>query len=240
VRASLLAILLLSGTLLAGCSDLGDQDEDGDGLYDDSERRGWTITVDYLRERVRYQVTSDPRLFDSDGDGLPDQEEYFLGTDPRRADTDGDGLTDCQEVRHTNRTECEDPDFAGPYDGGYNTDPRKADSDPQPGRYILRPGYFTDHTATLANGRPEAGDGLSDGMEVHGYTITLANGHQRFVRTDPRNGDTDDDGLDDGEEVLIYGSDPTVADTDGDGCLDGLDPTRDAKSATGQASDISR
>ncbi len=35
---------------------------------------------------------------DSDNDGLNDGDEYDLGTDPRRADTDGDGLTDAQEV----------------------------------------------------------------------------------------------------------------------------------------------
>jgi hypothetical protein len=40
------------------------------------------------------------------------------------------------------------------------------------------------------------------------------------VGTDPRNPDTDGDGLTDGDEVRVYGTDPTRADTDGDGLTD--------------------
>ena len=39
--------------------------------------------------------------------------------------------------------------------------------------------------------------------------------------TDPRNPDTDSDGLTDREEVLKYGTDPLRSDTDGDGLADG-------------------
>ena len=39
--------------------------------------------------------------------------------------------------------------------------------------------------------------------------------------TDPANPDTDDDGLDDGKEVLYWGTDPRRRDTDGDGIIDG-------------------
>ncbi len=39
--------------------------------------------------------------------------------------------------------------------------------------------------------------------------------------TDPRNADTDGDGLNDGDEVKKYGTDPRKADTDGDGLSDG-------------------
>jgi hypothetical protein len=52
------------------------------------------------------------------------------------------------------------------------------------------------------------GDGLSDDAELNLY------------HTDPNDPDSDDDGLEDGLEI-IYGSDPNVADTDGDGCNDG-------------------
>ncbi len=38
---------------------------------------------------------------------------------------------------------------------------------------------------------------------------------------DPSNPDTDADGVADGDEGNIYGTNPTVADTDGDGALDG-------------------
>ena len=38
---------------------------------------------------------------------------------------------------------------------------------------------------------------------------------------DPNNPDTDADGVADGDEITLYGTEPTVADTDGDGVLDG-------------------
>jgi len=41
--------------------------------------------------------------------------------------------------------------------------------------------------------------------------------------TDPRNADTDGDGLTDGDEVLKYGTNPLNADTDGDGYPDGTE-----------------
>jgi hypothetical protein len=213
---------LLAATVLAGCSGNG-KDSDQDTMYDTQEKNGWDVTVDTLTERTKHHTSSDPKDADTDGDGLPDNDEFFLGTDPRLVDTDGDGLTDCQEARHTNRTQCEDESFNGPFDGGYNTDPLKADSDPGVSLYVLN-GRFTDHTGTLANGQPATGDGISDGEELAGYTIHLANGNARTVKTDPRNADSDGDHLDDGEERFLYASDPTVADTDGDGCVDGLDP----------------
>lgn len=227
---ALLAVAVLSSLALAGCSDVGDQDGDGDGLYDSIERRGWTVTVDSMTNRSARQVTSSTSTGDTDGDGIPDDEEFFLGADPRAPDTDGDGLSDCQEVRHKDRGQCEDAGFNGPFDGGYGTDPTKADSDPQASLYVLN-GPFVDQTGTLANGRPATGDGISDGDEVGGYPIRLANGATRMVRTDPRNGDSDGDALDDGEEALAYGGDPTIPDTDGDGCLDGVDPLPDREHA---------
>lgn len=224
------ALLAAAATLalaLAGCGDVGEQDTDGDGLYDDVERRGWPVTVDRLQERVRYTAASDPEEFDTDGDGIPDLEEFQFGTDPAAADTDGDGLTDCQEVRHSDRAQCEDPGFHGPYDGGVgsprNPDPTKADSDPGASPYVLAR-EFTDHTGTLVGGLPDSGDGIPDGEEWAGYTVALPGGGSRTVRTDLRNADTDGDGLDDGEERDLYGGDPTVPDTDGDGCRDGFDP----------------
>lgn len=223
VRA-LLAFFLLTTLALAGCA--GDKgDDDGDGISNDQERKGWLVRVDYLRERVQYHVTSDPKSADSDGDGLPDNEEFLLGLDPQSPDTDRDGLTDCQEERHTNRTECENPPDGLAPDRGYRTDPKRADSDPLGGRFVRQPGWFTDRTGTLPNG-PESGDGLSDGEEILGYNVTVAGGAIRFIQSNPRDGDFDDDGLGDGEE-REYGGDPTVPDTDGDGCEDAGDPFPD-------------
>lgn len=215
-----LLVGLLAAVALAGCS--GNKDQDGDGIYSDNESRGWWVTVDYLNEHLRYKATADPDHFDTDGDGIPDGEEYSFSMDPRAADTDRDGLTDCQETRHTNRTQCEDPAFLGPFDGGYDTDALRADSDPAVSPYVLDHVEFVDRTGS--GYQREYGDGIADGEEVAGYTVQLPNGGSRFVRTDPRNADSDDDGLDDGEERYLFGTDPEGnPDTDGDGCLDGQD-----------------
>ncbi|MDW7680634.1 MAG: OmpA family protein [bacterium] len=49
----------------------------------------------------------------------------------------------------------------------------------------------------------------------------LTNKIEKELGTDPRNPDTDGDGLSDGDEVNIYKTDPLKADTDGDGLSDG-------------------
>ncbi len=88
------------------------QDQDGDGLPDETEQSGANPT--------------DPRNPDSDGDGLPDGVEDANQngqrdegeTDPNNPDSDGDGLLDGQEDR--NRS-------GQPEEG--ETDPRNPDSD---------------------------------------------------------------------------------------------------------------
>lgn len=52
------------------------------------------------------------------------------------------------------------------------------------------------------------GDGLDDSREAE-------------LGTDPNNWDTDNDGLSDGDEALIWKTDPLKSDSDGDGFLDG-------------------
>ncbi|HUR25102.1 MAG TPA: hypothetical protein VM327_03695 [Candidatus Thermoplasmatota archaeon] len=220
---AVLPVVLLVAAVLAGCSD-GAKDADGDGLRDGTEKEWPTILVDYADRRVRLHPTSEVGVVDTDGDGLSDFDEFFRKTDPRDPDTDGDGLTDCQETIHTVRAECEDPTFAGDYDKGFGTNPARADSDPGPVRYLNQAGRFTDETGTLVGGRVDWGDGLTDGQEVRGYVIDLGGGRTRNVTSDPRDPDSDDDGLEDGEESILYGGDPMVMDTDGDGCDDGRDP----------------
>lgn len=65
------------------------------------------------------------------------------------------------------------------------------------------------------------GDGYLDGLEVANETDPRrAASHPTGAIGDP---DKDDDFLNDGAEVLGYGTDPTDPDTDGDGFLDGLE-----------------
>lgn len=219
MRRAPIVVLLLLATALAGCGSDDDPDRDGDGLTDAEEHRGWTITIDHVDRREVREVTSDPRKDDTDGDGIPDAFEFGLGTDPRRADTDGDGLTDCQEAFHTVLDDCEDPDWTGTSDGGHRTTANRADSDPGIGRYVNRHLAFSDPTGSVDEDEVPWGDGLTDGEEIHG--VLLPDG--RRVQLDPMKKDTDDDGLEDGEEVFLHNSDPTDPDTDGDGCVDGRD-----------------
>ncbi|MBC7081718.1 MAG: hypothetical protein H5T44_05715 [Thermoplasmatales archaeon] len=96
--------LVLVILLLLGC--IKNEDMENDGLPDEIEEKGWSISVLYAGERAstRYNVTSDPRKVDTDGDGLTDFEESpysgnLFPTDPRKVDTDGDGLTDYEELK---------------------------------------------------------------------------------------------------------------------------------------------
>jgi len=237
------AICLLLASALAGCSgqkDDGPADTDGDLIEDPTEEGGWGITLERLGQRVKLQVSSDPDDPDSDDDGLPDHYELVLGLDPRDGDSDRDGLSDCQEAYHSDLAKClaagTDPDqakaLANVHDGGTGTDSRNADSDPGQGRYVDNVLGFRNENGTRIS--VPWGDGIPDGTEVAGYEVTV-HGEKRFVRTDPRRGDSDGDGIDDGEEAFVYASDPTVVDTDGDGCMDGRDlvPDRTDRYALG-------
>jgi hypothetical protein len=75
------------------------------------------------------------------------------------------------------------------------------------------------------------GDGLSNGEESSLETNPtdadsdndeLNDGEEVYAyHTDPSDADTDDDGLDDGQEVITYATNPTDVDTDRDGLTDG-------------------
>ena len=64
-------------------------DTDGDGLPDDYE----------LIQGFDPADSSDASL-DLDGDNLSNLQEFLQGTNPRLADSDGDGLADDQEATH--------------------------------------------------------------------------------------------------------------------------------------------
>ncbi|MDP4117226.1 MAG: binary toxin-like calcium binding domain-containing protein, partial [Bacteroidota bacterium] len=84
----------------------------------------------------------------------------------------------------------------------------------------------TDNLNYYKNGKPPdcyyfAGVGLLFGggpKDIDNDGLT--NDEEEQLGTDPRNPDTDGDGLTDGQEVKLYHTDPLKADTDGDGLSD--------------------
>jgi hypothetical protein len=114
---------------------------------------------------------------------------------PKNDATDGDGLSDGDEV-NVHNTNPLDPDTDG--DGlpdGWEV------------RYDFNPRVVqTDGIHGVADDPDD--DGLTNLQEYqHG--------------TDPFNEDTDDDGLEDGDEVNVHNTNPLLEDTDGDGLTDG-------------------
>jgi len=76
-------------------------------------------------------------------------------------------------------------------------------------------GNWSDETS-FAIGLDTDADGLCDSVETNtGVYVTPTN-----TGTNPRNPDSDGDGLTDGEEVLLFQTNPNIADTDGDGLTD--------------------
>lgn len=135
-------------------------------------------------------VAEETKAPDTDGDGIPDDEERKLGTDPSKADTDGDGLTDPDEVYK------------------YKTDPKKADTDSD----VLNDGEEVLAHATNPLKPDTDSDGLPDGDEVKKYRTNplkadsdsdqLADASEvQKHKTDPVNPDTDGDGFGDGQEI---------------------------------------
>lgn len=175
-------------------------DDDGDGLANVEETDGWDL-VYYQRSttsgargpQIVVSVTADPTRADSDGDGIPDGEEFTRKLHPRRADSDLDGLTDFQELRG----------FQLRDQGLVFTDPLDADTDHD----RLRDGDEAELVDVEANrwivrvegkapyrvySHPRVADGDFDGV---------ADGDERTVGSDPTKANTDGDKRDDGAEI---------------------------------------
>ncbi|MFT5586396.1 MAG: hypothetical protein ACI9VR_003994 [Cognaticolwellia sp.] len=72
-------------------------------------------------------------MFDSDGDGISNEDELAAGTDPDNADSDGDGLRDLKESKEGTDPLVADSDGDGLLDGEevkeFGSDPLSTDSD---------------------------------------------------------------------------------------------------------------
>ena len=228
---------------------VGFDDTDGDGLSDLEEETGHLIHVDYGSRSMMINATSDPKIVDTDGDGLddwlewnlssdprasdtdndgiPDEEEYKLGTNLSDLDTDGDGLADGDEISFLSSPLDKDSDDDGLNDLGefnHGTDPNDNDTDDDGLPDLLEVQIGNNPI----NADPD-GDFMFDSAEYEAGTSSsdpdkdrdgLKDGFEVIFETDPLSGDSDGDKIPDGFEVDMK-MNPTNNDTDGDGLLDG-------------------
>jgi hypothetical protein len=195
-----------------------DDDSDGDGLYDGFEL-------------LRYM---DPHDWDTDNDGRCDGDEVLgygpIPTDPFDIDTDDDGILDSTELyadpANPTNPVMADTDGDGLCDGGVSTPSGTGANNPLCRQIIVGSGSnigIIDHPNPLGLGEDENGNGLWDVDE-----------------TDPRQHDTDGDGVGDGVEKLGFSTSRqvTIPATDvfgrpitvtypACGCMDPLDPDTD-------------
>lgn len=206
-------------------SNLHDEDADRDGLLDGAERLG-TDTGNII-------FSTDPRLWDSDQDGMPDPWEIDHGLDPTDARDAGSRLWRC-----ASSLELPDPDPDG--DGLCNVLEYE----------YLRPAGWNEYRqgpflSPLDPQVARSGDAdeLSDGEEVFNdvnaghFAVHASTGMFRYYRNDnggataPADADPDDDDLDDASEVNtphpVYGryTNPNDPDSDGDGLDDDAELT---------------
>ncbi len=202
-------------------------DTDGDGLIDGDEVNTWSTDPlntdsdgDLLTDGDEVNnIGTDPANSDTDGDGLLDGWEGFsYGTDPLNADTDGDGLNDGEELN------------------SYGTLPLDADTDDDG----LSDGTEVNDYSTNPLDRDSDGDTLTDGQEAGLSSPGTDTDPTVFIgdsdpstTTDPAAGDTDGDGLNDGDEdrdhdgaVSFLETDPNDADSDDGGVDDGTEDGR--------------
>lgn len=167
---------------------------------------------------------------DPDNDGLSNAAEQLHTTNPRNPDSDADGMGDGWEVGYAlNPTSADgddgatgDPDrdnLTNQEEGFSSTNPRNVDTDGD----SLRDGWEVDHQLSPINAtgyHGSAGDPDTD---------QLSNGQEQTATTNPRNPDSDRDGLPDGLEIE-HGTNPLDCELDAD--TDGLENQQELALAT--------
>lgn len=197
-------------------------DTDGDGVRDGLEPSAAALNA--------CDPNPDHNLCDADGDGWTKVQETAAGTNPNLADSDGDGLEDpvdtspmdpcspnaCaagQDFDGDGTPDDADPVFWDPCIPNMDAGPCDRDADGMPNSTDPAP---TDACIPDMNAGPcdRDGDGLTYSQELAAYT-------------DPTKPDTDDDGINDFNELDLSKTtclNPRDPDSDDDGWLDGEEP----------------
>lgn len=125
---------------------------------------------------------------------MPGSTRFYFAADAG-VDSDGDGIPDAREKLL------------------HGTDPLNPDTDDDG----LPDGWeLLYHLDLLDAGGDNGANGDPDGDQASNLIEYQAG-------VDPWNADSDDDGLDDGEEILLYETNPMISDSDGDGMDDGIE-----------------
>ncbi len=155
-----------------GIPDIDDDDDDNDGMPD------W-----WEKEHGLDPKKAEDADKDLDGDGLKNEKEYKIGTDPQRTDTDGDGIKDLHELNEGTNPNSPDSDGDGMDDGwelSNGLDPRDV----------------SDASGDLDN------DGFDQNLNGQIEESERFNNLEEYENgTDPKNNDTDADGMLDGWEA---------------------------------------
>ena len=208
-----------SGSTGTGETHLCLADTDADGLSDGEEEALFGPGPQTVHSTLG-TITTPALDDDSDDDGLSDYEEQVVTqTDPLHWDTDGDGLSDADELIviggefPTRSFDQASNPLSSDTDGdGLTDDIEYAGSGVV--RTTSSSGGTRDTTCPYVNDPDSDDDGLQDGVEdwngdgTGDFPATLAEtGTQASLdwETDPCNGDTDGDGLTDGEECGLLG-----------------------------------
>jgi len=203
---------------------------DSDNLLDDQEILV-VVTVIFGITFTDYVLISYPNDPDSDNDGLDDFIEVVTyTTNPLSRDTDGDGMDDYWEVnydtgpKNSNADGNLDSDSLTNYEEYlYGTHPRNPDTDGD----FVSDGWEIDTFLNPGSNDipydPILSDTDNDGT-IDGYEDPdedgLINMDEEFYGTLYNNPDSDGDGISDGDEVYLFGSNPNSQNTDNDEFLD--------------------
>jgi gliding motility-associated-like protein len=186
-----------------------DADTDDDGLNDGTEVNGGSNPLDPCDPNPLALGTND-----CDNDGLSNDEEDSIGTDPINPDTDGDGIDDGVENNNgsdplnpcdpnaqiTGLLDCDNDGLAADDENLIGTDPLNPDTD---GDLVNDGDEVTNSSDPLNSCDPNPLALATNDCDNDGLT----NDEENTLGTDPTDSDSDDDTLNDGDEV-DGGSDP--------------------------------